>query len=91
VQTPDADPATTPVDADGVSAVAVGTALWAIAGVILIVFFRAPLADANASWWLWVPLVGAVLGLLGLSYVIRRRSAYRAAANTTADKGHSRS
>lgn len=91
MQTPDADPATSPVDADGVSAVAAGTVLWAIGGVILVLFFRTPLADADASWWLWVPLVGTVLGLIGLPYTIRRRSAYRAAASTAADKGPSRS
>ncbi len=88
MDSPAVDPTTTPVDADGVSAAAVGTALWVVAGVILLVFFRTPLADAGASWWLWVPPVGAALGGLGLIYVVRRRNVYRAA---TTDREHSSS
>lgn len=72
----------TPVDADGVAAVALGTAGWAIAGLVLLVFFRAELAEAGTSWWLWVCLVGCGLGLLGLPYVIRRRAVYRRHATT---------
>lgn len=66
-----------PVDADGVSAVAVGTCLWAVAGAILWLFFRPELAAHDASWWLWVCFAGFALGLVGLPYVTRRRSAYR--------------
>lgn len=66
-----------PVDADGVNAVALGTIAWTIALIVLGVFFREPLAEADASWWIWVCAVGAVLGVLGLFYVTRRREAYR--------------
>ena len=66
-----------PVDADGVNAVALGTIAWTVALVVLGVFFREPLAQADASWWIWVCAVGAVLGVLGLFYVTRRREAYR--------------
>ena len=82
MQTSDDDLATRPVDADGVTAVAIGTVLWAVAGLVLLLFFRAPLAEADASWWLWVCAVGAGLGLLGLWYVVRRRNVYRAAAQS---------
>jgi hypothetical protein len=68
---------THPVDADGVSAVALGTVGWAIAFVVLVVFFRSDLAAADASWWIWVCLVGMGLGLVGLWYVTRRREVYR--------------
>ncbi len=67
----------TAVDADGVRAVAVGTVAWAIAAVILWVFFRDRLAASDSSWWLWVCVTGCVLGLLGLPYVLRRRAVYR--------------
>ena len=67
----------TPVDADGVSAVAIGTCLWALAGATLWMFFRPTLAAHDATWWLWVCLVGFGLGLLGLPYVTRRRAVYR--------------
>lgn len=66
-----------PVDADGVNAVALGTIAWTVALVVLLLFFRQPLADADASWWIWVCAVGAVLGVMGLVYVTRRRDAYR--------------
>lgn len=66
-----------PVDADGVAAVALGTAAWAVAGLVLVLFFRPELAADGNSWWLWVCLVGFGLGLIGLPYVIRRRAVYR--------------
>lgn len=71
----------TPVDADGVMAVALGTAAWAVAGLVMLVFFRSDLAAAGDTWWLWVCVVGCGLGLLGLPYVIRRRNVYRRHAN----------
>ena len=55
-----------PVDADGVAAVALGTAAWAVAGLVLVLFFRPELAADGNSWWLWVCLVGFGLGLIGL-------------------------
>ena len=66
-----------PVDADGVNAVALGTLAWSVALVVLGVFFRQPLAEADATWWIWVCAVGAILGVFGLLYVTRRREAYR--------------
>ena len=66
-----------PVDADGVNAVALGTIAWTVALLVLVLFFRDDLARADASWWIWVCVVGALLGVLGLGYVTRRRDAYR--------------
>lgn len=71
-----------PVDADGVSAVVTGTVAWVVLGAVLMLFFRTDLAAHNASWWLWVPLAGTVMGLLALPYVLRRRSVYRRHAAT---------
>lgn len=65
------------LDVDGVAAVAVGAALWAIA-FVLTLLFRGPLGDAGNGWWTWVCLTGVVLGLLGLWHVRRRRDAYAA-------------
>ncbi len=67
----------TPVDADGVTAVALGTVAWAIAAAVLWFGFRGELQAADAAWWIWVCVVGTVLGLIGLPYVVRRRAVYR--------------
>ncbi|MEZ5115934.1 MAG: DUF2530 domain-containing protein [Candidatus Nanopelagicales bacterium] len=67
-----------PLDVDGVGAIAVGTVLWSVAFVVLLVL-RDRLAEAGTEWWLWVCAAGALLGLPGLWIVTRRRAAYRRA------------
>lgn len=66
-----------PLDVDGVRAVAVGTALWAIALVACLVF-TSRLRDDGHLWWIATCACGVVLGLAGLAYVIRRRAAINA-------------
>ena len=78
VEAPD-PPKVPPLDVDGVGAIVVGTALWAIAFVVLL-FFRSTLAESGSEWWLAVAATGFGLGLIGLAYTVRRRSAYRRAA-----------
>ena len=67
-----------PLDVDGVRAVAIGTVLWAVALVALLPFWGR-LSDAGRLWWIGACAAGVGLGLLGLRYVIRRRTAIRAA------------
>jgi hypothetical protein len=67
-----------PPQADAVVPVTVGTALWAVAFLVLLAF-RDRLAEADNSWWLAVCATGFALGLLGIWYVRRRREAYRRA------------
>lgn len=62
-----------PLDVDGTTSVAVGTALWAVAGIVLALFFRDDLAADGREWWLWTCLAGFGLGLLGWTYCRRRR------------------
>jgi dolichyl-phosphate-mannose--protein O-mannosyl transferase len=50
----------------------VGLCLWALAFVVLVVFFRDDLRRHHATWWLWACVVGIVLGLYGLRFVSRR-------------------
>ena len=69
------------LDVDGVGAVMVGTALWAIA-LVVTVALRPQLQQAGNDWWVWVCLSGTVLGLIGLPYVVRRRAAYRLEASS---------
>ncbi len=62
-----------PLETDDVRLVAAGTALWAVALVVLGV---AKLAGAEVhGWWLWMCVTGIVLGLLGVRTCLRRRSA----------------
>ena len=73
--TPTADvPDVAPVDNDGVRTVAVGTALWAVALVVLLIM-REELAASDRSWWIWTAVAGLGLGLLGFEYARRRRDA----------------
>jgi hypothetical protein len=62
-----------PVDADGIVVLIVGTALFAIAAVVLDLS-RARLAAAGDGWWLGVAIAGVALGLLGLAYCWRLRA-----------------
>lgn len=68
-----------PLELSGVRSVTVGVLLWAVAGVVLL-FFRGTLERHDAEWWLWVPLTGFGLGLLGLWYTRRRWASIQAAA-----------
>lgn len=71
-----------PLDVDGVNAAKTGTIAFGL-GFVALLFFRGPLADNDAIWWLWVFAAGAFLGLVGIWYTSRRRSAYRAAGHQT--------
>jgi membrane protein DedA with SNARE-associated domain len=59
-------------DQQEILAAAVGMALWAIALVVLAVFFRHDLQRHDATWWLWACGLGLVLGLYGLRFAFRR-------------------
>ncbi len=78
----------TSVDADGVNAVILGTVAWAVAAIVLRLFFYEDLLASGDTWWLWVCVTGFGLGLIGLPYVLRRRQAYRRHAVAT-DAGES--
>ena len=87
------EPAVTkPVDTDGVRTVTIGTVLWAVALVVLLLF-RGRLEAAGNGWWVWTCLAGTGLGLLGIEYTRRRRDAitrvrrYRAETSTSQPAG----
>ena len=71
-----------PLDVDGVNAMIVGTALFAIAFVVLLIVHKSLEAD-NSGWWIWVCATGTVFGLIGTAYTVRRRAVYRAAGRQT--------
>ena len=73
---PGARPAPEPLDVDVTKIVLAGTALWAVAFVVLLTQ-RDRLADAGREWWLWTCVAGVALGLLGALLASRARRASR--------------
>ncbi len=72
-----------PLDVDGVRTLAVGTALWAVAFVMLVPF-SGRLRENGHLWWMWTCVAGFGLGLLGWDYCRRRRNARQAAEDDAA-------
>lgn len=63
-----------PLETDDVRTVAVGTAAWAVALVVLLALRLA--TDVRVeTWWLQMCAAGALLGLAGVRYCRRRRAA----------------
>ena len=60
-----------PLDVSGVRTVVVGTALFVVAGIVLL-FFRDWLEETGREWWLWTCVAGFGLGVLGYDYCRRR-------------------
>lgn len=67
------------LDVDGVAAARWGTAAWGVALVVLLLL-RDRLAEADATWWIWVAVAGFLGGLAGWWWVARRRDALARAA-----------
>lgn len=61
-------PAPEPLDVDSTTVILVGTALWFVAFVVLLV-----VDVGDDRRWLWACLAGFVLGLLGLALSLRQR------------------
>ncbi|MEV0394501.1 DUF2530 domain-containing protein [Polymorphospora rubra] len=60
-----------------------GIVAWAVAGLILLVFFRGWLAEQGHTDWLWVCLAGFLMGFPGLAVMMKHdanRRRRRAAA-----------
>ena len=69
-----------PLDVDGIRTMQVGTALWALAFVLLLPF-SGRLREDGHLWWLWTCVAGFGLGLLGWDSCRRRRRARQAVAD----------
>lgn len=63
-------PDPTPVQTDDRKAVFVGSALWFVALVVVLVV---PLSRGDSGWWLATCAIGIVLGAAGLVYTTRRQ------------------
>lgn len=58
-----------PLQTNDQAAVLVGTGLWALALVVLLIFPPAP----ENSWWVWTCVAGIAGGLFGLWFVTRMK------------------
>jgi Protein of unknown function (DUF2530) len=65
-----------PLPDDGVLPVAVGTALWFVAFVVLLPFVGDLRRDGQL-WWIATAATGFGLGLVGIRYCVRRRDRLR--------------
>lgn len=81
--TPETTPAETttrpelePLPDDGVLPVAIGTALWFVALVVLLLFVGDLRHDGHL-WWIATAATGFGLGLVGIRYCVRRRDRLR--------------
>lgn len=63
-----------PLEGDNVRTVFAGTALWAVALVVLVVLLVTDLVDVR-GWWLGMCGYGIALGLVGTWYCRRREAA----------------
>lgn len=61
------------LDANGTVVALIGTALFAIAAVVMGVQ-RDALAAQGRGWWFWVAVTGVIIGLLGTAYAHWRRT-----------------
>ena len=63
-----------PLETDDVRIVAGGTALWALAFVVLLIL-KAAGTDVH-GWWLWMCASGVGLGLIGIRTCLNRRKRF---------------
>lgn len=61
-----------PLDVSGLRTVTVGTAVFLVSGLLLVLFFRDWMAASDREWWLWTCVAGFGLGLFGYTYCRRR-------------------
>ena len=63
-------------DEDAILPVAIGTGVWLVALVVLVVM-RPTLDENGTTWWIVVAAIGAVSGLLGLVFLRWRKGRAR--------------
>lgn len=61
----------TPLEVNGITAVTIGTGLWSVATLIM-VLMRDQLEASGRSNWIAIGVCGIILGLLGMRYTKRR-------------------
>lgn len=71
-----------PIDPDAVMTIRVGTAVWALSLIGMLVF-SSTLADHDKTWWLWTTVAGSALGVAGIALTTRRRQRIRGGAEVS--------
>ncbi|WP_405114283.1 DUF2530 domain-containing protein [Micromonospora sp. NBC_01405] len=74
-----------PLDPPMVPFAVAGLAVWAVVGLVLLIFFRTWLTEHGRQDWLWTCLAGFLWGFPGLAVMMRHdanRRRRRAAAQT---------
>ena len=61
----------TPLEVNGITAVTIGTGIWSVATLIM-VLMRDQLEASGRSNWISIGVCGIFLGLLGMRYTKRR-------------------
>lgn len=61
-----------PLDEDGVNVAITGTVAFGLGAVVLLLGADR-LLPGGERWWIWVTVVGTVIGLVGIGYCLRRR------------------
>ena len=61
----------TPLEVNGVTAVTIGTGIWSVATLIM-VLMRDQLEASGRNNWIAIGVCGIILGLLGMRYTKRR-------------------
>jgi hypothetical protein len=78
------DPQLLPLDADGVGVITVGTVLWWVAFVVLLVW-PDHAGHGGPRGWLAITFAGGTLGIYGIYYTRRRRAAIRRSRQAEGD------
>lgn len=63
-------------DTDAILPVSIGTAVWAVALVVLLLM-RSTLEQNGTSWWIAVAAIGLLSGLIGLVFLRWRKGRAR--------------
>ena len=66
-----AKPKLKPLEVNGITAVTVGTGIWCVATLVM-VLMRGQLEAAGRDNWIAIGVAGIILGLLGIRYTKRR-------------------
>ena len=68
---PDSKTELTPLEVNGITAVTIGTGLWSVATLVM-VLMRDQLEASGRGDWIAIGVCGIILGLLGMRYTKRR-------------------